>query len=780
VDGQPLLEDVFAAGPMVIFRRTVQDVVTYVTPNVERILGYSPAEVVGNSGFWGAHVHPDDRAGFVARAREAFARGATELQRDYRFLHKDGGYRWLHARTQIEYDESGTAKALLGYAMDMTDRRSAEEQAAQLFGFPLALIFVAGLDGYFKRVSAGYERLLGWTEQELLSRPFFEFVHPDDLEALRASIQEVAAGRNEVLNQEIRVLCKDGTYRCLMGNYRPVLDEGLMYGMAVDITERKRSEDALRESERRTRLILDTAYEAFISMDVEGRIVDWNAEAERIFGWSRDEVTTRLLAETIIPERYRAAHARGLERYLATGEGPLLGQRVEIEAVRRDGSECSVELTISPVRENNTVVFNAFVRDITDRKRVEEALRAANAAAERAREEAERANRAKSDFVSRMSHELRTPLNAILGFAQLLEIDDPSPAHRESVEQVLRAGRHLLQLIDDVLDVAKIEQGRLALSIEPVHLGDVVRESVDLVLPLARSANIQVRMAEAHFDRHVVADRRRLLQVLMNLLSNAVKYNREGGDVAVLCDPTPGGWARISVADTGPGIPAEMMDRVFRPFERLGAERTPVEGTGIGLSIAKRLVELMGGRIGVDTETGRGSTFWVELEPAEIPQQRQEPAAERAPEAPAGTGGEWTVLYVEDNLSNLRLVERILALRPSTRLIAAMQGSLALELARQHRPELILLDVHLPDIEGDEVLRRLRADPETRGIPVIVVSAEATVGKIERFLAAGARDYLTKPLDVKQFLAVVDEILRSSSSNGELPSNDFDTDSTVT
>jgi PAS domain S-box-containing protein len=622
VDRHSLLEHVITTGPTVIFRRTAEGVVTYLSSNMERILGYSLEDVVDIPDFWADHVHPNDRDRFVAEEREAFARGTSGLEHGYRFLHKDGTYRWLHARTHIEYDETGAPEALLGYATDMTERRSAEEQNAQLFGFPLALIFVAGLDGYFKRVSAGYQRLLGWTEEELLSRPFFEFVHPEDLPTLGASIQEVAAGPTEVINQEIRALCKDGTYRWLLGNYRPVPEEGLMYGMAIDITERKRAEEDL--------------------------------------------------------------HA--------------------------------------------------------------------------AREEAELANRAKSEFLARMSHELRTPLNAILGFAQLLEIDDLGAERGESVQQILRAGRHLLQLIDEILDVARIEQGTLSLSIEPVQLREIVREALDLIQPLAASANIRIRTEASQFDGHALADRQRLKQALMNLLSNAIKYNREGGDVIVSCGAAPGGRVRIEVADTGPGIPGEMMDRLFLPFERLGAERTPVEGTGIGLSISKRLIELMGGEIGAESQIGRGSTFWVELEPAEAPEERVEQAAERAPEV-LGSGGERTVLYVEDNLSNLRLVERILARRPTARLITAMQGGLALELAREHRPDLILLDVHLPDIDGDEVLRRLREDPETRDIPVVAVSAEATPRKIERFLAAGARAYLTKPLDVKQFLEVVDEAL---------------------
>lgn len=644
----------------------------------------------------------------------------------------------------------------------MTEERSAKEPSAkeqndQLFAFPLSLIFIAGLDGYFKRVSAGYQRLLGWTEEELLSRPFFEFVHPDDLATLGPSIQAAAAGE-DVIGQEIRVRCKDGSYRWLMGSYRPVPDRGLMYGMAVDVTERKRTEEALRESERKTRLILDTAYEAFISIDRDGRIIEWNAEAERVFGWPAEEALGRVLANTIIPERYRDDHRRGLAHYLATGEGPLLGRRIEIEGLRRNGSEFPVELTISPMPLDDTVIFNAFLRDVSDRKQAEEALIAARSEAERAQEEAEIASRAKSEFLARMSHELRTPMNAILGFAQLLEGDELGPEHSESVEQILRAGRHLLGLIEEVLDIATIEQGRLSLSIEPVFLRDVVGEVVDVVAPLAASASIPITADLPRFERHVLADRQRLTQVLINLLANAVKYNREGGDVSISCEPTSDDRVRIAVVDTGPGIEPEMMDRLFVPFERLGAERSSIEGTGIGLSLCERLVALMGGAIGAESEVGRGSTFWVELERAEAPEDQAEaPAA--PPTVVAAPGAERTVLYVEDNLSNLRLVERIFERRPTTKLIAAMQGGLALELAREHRPDLILLDVHLPDVEGDEVLRRLREDAETRDIPVVMVSAEAAPRKVERFLNAGARAYLTKPLDVKRFLEVIDEIL---------------------
>jgi PAS domain S-box-containing protein len=753
-----MLEYLIATGPVVVFRRTVEGVVTFVSPNVERLLGYAAEEVVDVPGFWDAHVHPHDRERFDAEARDAFAAGATELWRDYRFRCKDGTYRWLSARTHVDYDGAGDPEALRGYAFDVTEQHELEEQSAQLFRFPLALLFVAGLDGFFKRVSAGYERLLGWTEDELLSRPFTDFVHPDDVGALGASIEEFAAGRTEVIDQEVRIRCKDGTYRWLSGNYRPVLEEGLMYGVAVDVTERKRSEEALRESERRTHLILDTSYEAFISIDGEGRIIDWNTEASRIFGWSREEAVGRVLAETIVPERHRAAHVEGLERARTTGEGPILGRRIEIEGLRRDGEEFPVELTISPMRLDDSFVFNAFLRDVTERKQAEEAIRVARIEAERAREEAEVASRAKSDFLARMSHELRTPLNAILGFAQLLQIERLAPKHAESVEQIVRGGGHLLLLIEELLDVARIEQGRLTLSIEPVAVQEVVEEALVFVLPLAESADVPIRADVAGFEGYVLADRQRLMQVLMNLLTNAVKYNREGGDVIVSCGPTAAGRVRIAVTDTGPGIFEDMMDRLFLPFERLGAHRTSVEGTGIGLSISKHLTELMGGEIGAESLVGRGSTFWVDLVPAGAPEERHQ-VLEGVADVRAGSRQERTILYVEDNLSNLRLLERIVERRPLTKLVTATQGGLALDLAREHHPHLILLDVHLPDIEGDEVLLRLKDDPATRNIPVVLVSAEASPAKVERFLAAGARAYLTKPLDVARFLEVVDEIL---------------------
>ena len=384
----------------------------------------------------------------------------------------------------------------------------------------------------------------------------------------------------------------------------------------------------------------------------------------------------------------------------------------------------------------------------------------------RAEAEADRANRAKSEFLSRMSHELRTPLNAVIGFAQLLELDVQGQPHRESVEQILKGGRHLLGLINEILDIARIEAGNLAMSSEPVSTDEVIRAALDLIRPQAAARRIQI-VEPASVEQYVMADRQRLQQVLLNLLSNAVKYNREGGVVRVGYDEGPSGRLRLTVADTGPGIAPEMMDRLFTPFDRLGAEQTAIEGTGLGLALSQRLVEAMGGVLTARSTPGEGTIFTVELQRADGPLGKDETATlSTTLEGTTTTNVRGRVLYIEDNLSNLRLLERILARRPGVTLLSAMQGMRGLELARDHQPHLIILDLHLPDLPGTEVLRRLLADPKTKAVPVIILSADATPGQISKLLEQGARAYLTKPLDVTQLLSLIDGALRSTEAEG--------------
>jgi signal transduction histidine kinase/CheY-like chemotaxis protein len=457
-----------------------------------------------------------------------------------------------------------------------------------------------------------------------------------------------------------------------------------------------------------------------------------------------------------------------------SGPGAILARRLLLAAVvipigvgwlRLEGQRRGLYDTAYGVSITTAVTIVLFVGTIlltarqleraeARRRTAEERLDEARLEAERARAEAERASGAKSEFLSRMSHELRTPLNAVLGFSQLLGMDDLDQRQREAVDQINKGGRHLLELINEVLDIARIEAGQISLSMEAVDLGDVLDEIVGLVRPLAAERRITVQALA--IEGTVLADRQRLKQILLNLLSNAVKYDRPGGSVRVDVIASPQAH-RIRVSDTGPGIAPALLERLFTPFDRLGAEASGVEGTGVGLALSRRLAEAMGGTMGVETQPGRGSTFWVELEAAAGAAGRPAVA-----DVDAGGGrslGRGTVLYVEDNPANIKLIEHVLERHPGVRLITAMQGGLGVDLARQHRPDLILLDLNLPDLPGTTVLAQLHADPSTATIPVVVISADATPGQIQRLLAAGARDYLTKPIDVVRLMDLLESHL---------------------
>jgi signal transduction histidine kinase/ActR/RegA family two-component response regulator len=388
------------------------------------------------------------------------------------------------------------------------------------------------------------------------------------------------------------------------------------------------------------------------------------------------------------------------------------------------------------------------------------------------RAETDRANAAKDEFLSRMSHELRTPLNAILGFAQLLELDELDPRQRDNVAHIVAGGRHLLDLINEVLEISRIETGSMSPVIEPVHAGTIVREVLELVAPLATQRGIELAAPLDHQDDlWVEADQQRLKQILLNLLANAVKYNRDGGSVTVRIKEA-GGNARIAVTDTGQGIPQDQLPKLFIPFERLGAESTGVEGTGLGLVLALRLAEAMNGTLGVESQPWIGSTFHIDLPLTSPPDEAGRQALpsrlslEDSP-APAQLAGTRRVLYIEDDAANANLMSQLFAEEPRLELMTTMYGKLGLELARQHRPDLILLDAHLPDLNGDEVLRRLRRDEATQAIPVIAVSADATGEQRARLTALGASRYLTKPLTLDGVLSAVWAVLGESAARAE-------------
>lgn len=612
-------------------------------------------------------------------------------------------------------------------------------------------------------ISANVARVIGFAPHEVLGIPHFwlEHTHPADREQLREALAQMRDGEPAV-QMEHRLLHKDGSARWVLsvmrleggGAARPLA----LFGYALDITERKRAEEALQASEEAFRATSEAASEAIISSDIGGRVTYFNTAAERIFGYTASEAIGRPIT-ALTPRKSYRAYRRNAREILTTGESSLIGRTTEHVGMRKDGTEFPIEVSLAKWKTAQGVFFTAIIRDITERKQAEEGIH-------HAREEAIRANKAKSEFLSRMSHELRTPLNAVLGFAQLLDMDELSPEHREGVKHILRGGQHLLELINEVLDIARIETGRLAVSPEPVLVREIALQSVELVAPIAGESQVRlVPNLDKVPDVFVMADRQRLKQVLLNLLVNAVKYNRVGGSVTLGYQENAE-VLRVNITDTGHGIAPERMQQLFTPFERLGAEHTNIEGTGLGLALSKHLVDAMEGTLGVQSTESVGSTFWVELPLTRAPAESLVRVQGTPSVESAASTQPRLVLFIEEYLSNLALIRSLLARHPHVRLLPAAEGRVGLDLARAHRPDAILLDTHVPDMSVEEVFAELRAAPETRHIPVIVIGSESSTRRIQALLAAGVRGYMCRPMDVRKFLELLDEALREPVVDG--------------
>ena len=525
--------------------------------------------------------------------------------------------------------------------------------------------------------------------------------------------------------------------------------------IGTDNSARKQAEEKLRWTEESFRLMVESVSDyAIVMLDPDGLIASWNTGAERIKGFSAEEIVGRHFA-TFYPEDAVASGTpqRDLDQAAATG-------RLEVEGwrVRKDGSLFWANIVCTAIRDQggNLRGFAQLTRDLTERNKFEATLTNAKAVAEKA-------NLAKSDFLSSMSHELRSPLNAILGFAQLMDSDSPSPtpAQNESILQILNAGWYLLELINEILDLAAIESGKLSMSVEPVLLGELLVECQSMIEPLAQKRGIRMSFPQSDAVYCVNADRTRVKQVLINLLSNAIKYNNPGGTVVVDCSAkNASGMVRLTVTDTGPGLAPEKLGQLFQPFNRLGQESSGEEGTGIGLVVSKRLVELMDGVIGVESTPGKGSIFWVEListTPLTLPESAEiAPSRESSPVAGHVVR---TVLYVEDNPANLQLVERIVGRRKDLRLLTAVDGSRGVEVARASLPDVILMDINLPGISGIDALKILRDGETTAHIPVVAISANAMARDVQKGLEAGFFRYLTKPIKVREFMDTLDMAL---------------------
>ena len=526
--------------------------------------------------------------------------------------------------------------------------------------------------------------------------------------------------------------------------------------------------------------IVTSATFSIIATDEKGIIQLFNVGAERMLGYSADEVVNQISPSDIHDPQEVRARAQALSVELSTPIAPgfealafkasrQIEDIYELTYIRKDGSRFPAVVSITALRDDDAQIIGYLLigTDNTLRKRVEAELTDAMAAAEKA-------NSAKTEFLSSMSHELRTPLNAILGFAQLMEtgVPAPTPSQRRNLEQILKAGWYLLELINEVLDLALIESGKVTLSREPVSLLEVMLECRAMIEPQAHKRGIEMTFPSFEVPCFINADRTRVKQVLINLLFNAIKYNKPGGAVSVDCTLRAPESIRISVRDTGAGLTPKQVAQLFQPFNRLGKGAGAEEGTGIGLVVTKRLVQLMGGTIGADSDVGVGSVFWIELGLANAPELEILPAEPAAPSRPQLTEGTplRILLYVEDNPANLELVEQLVARRSDLRLLSAADGNLGIEFARAYQPAVILMDINLPGISGMEAMKILRADPATAHIPIIALSANAVPRDVEKSLEAGFFNYLTKPIKVDQFMAALDVALKFSQPASAVPS----------
>ncbi len=739
--------------------------VVYQSPSVQRIMGYPPADLIGTSAF--DLVHPDD-VPVVQEAMGAIVGSPGTLARaEYRYRHRDGSWRRLETFGRALPEGSVEGVAVFN-SRDVTERWEAdqalqrsEEHFRALIENAHDLTVIIDASGRFVYQSPSMERIYGRPRNETLGHTAWELMHPDDVPAVSAEFARVLGEPGRIGRVEYRYRHADGHWVYTEAFGRTLVAGSAGHGVVVnarDVTERRLAEEAIRDQEERLRFALDAGGMGAWEWDMASNRVMWSPTLEEIHGLVPGTFEGTLEASTadVHPDDREALEAEIAAALIGTGM-----YEIQYRVVWPDGSVHWLETKGRVVEDGHgrPVRMVGVGTDVTERKRAEEALR-------RATQEAERANRAKSEFLSRMSHELRTPMNSILGFAQVLGRVGLSEAHNKYLQHILKGGRHLLNLINEVLEISRIESGRQSLSLEPVHVRTVLQEALGLVRPLAEQRRVELDDAPwvADDGAYVYADRQRLTQVVLNLLSNAVKYNRPGGRVRLWCATetaaeTGEAWVRVRIEDTGPGIPADRADQLFTPFARLGAEQTEVEGTGLGLALSLRLAEAMGGDLLLESSGNAGSVFRLDLRPAEDPVSRAEDAS-LAPAAPGeGPRRAARVLYIEDNLANLALVETFLMPRPEWQTIPALQGLVGLELAREHQPDLVLLDLHLPDMHGSEVLRRLRADPRTARIPVVVISADATHTAVQELVAAGADAYLTKPLDLDEFLRTLEQFL---------------------
>jgi len=793
----------------------------YWSERIAPLFGYEKGEIEHTYNNFIECVHPDDQQAVMDAVSDCVYRGA-KYDIEHRVVWPDGTVHWMQESGDVVRDVNGEPTHMLGVVQNISRRKQAElaqnESEARLkLAQQIGKIGNWSWDVVSGKIYWSDEiyRIFGYQPGEF--EPNYDYflaaLHPDDVERVKQS-EQAAAEKGENHSIDHRIILPDGQVRWVHEEAEPVKNSlgemTSLHGTVQDISDRIWSEQLQKGNNHILELITkDKPLEEILTEIVlyAEKMMPGATGAIMILDDAGDHL--RIGAAPNLSDNYKN-ELDGIEIGPTTGrccKAALEGRAFIARDLSTDihwkdyreltGKEGLAACFSIPVLASNGDVLGTcdiYYREVMEAdadsiELVSELAKFAAIAIEQKRsmkalvdamKEAEEANRAKSLFLSNMSHELRTPMNAIIGFAQLLqmETDALDEMQKDNVKEIIAAGNHLLALINEVLDLAKIESGHLEFLIETVSLGEVITECLNLITQLADQRGIEIvficngtkvtatEMTEQSLQ--VRADRTRLKQVLFNLLSNAVKYNRDSGRIIISAEKADNVYARISIQDTGLGIAEEKKSELFKVFNRLGAEHSDIEGTGIGLVITKNIVEMMDGHIGVESELDVGSTFWVELpcvqESREDSKKMTTQNNTNLTELDSDNDNyEFTLLYIEDNIANLRLVTQLLERRPNVKVLSAAEPILGLELAAKHRPDLILLDINLPGIDGYDVLKHLRDREESREIPVVAISANAMSRDIEKGMAAGFNHYVTKPIDVVALLSVIDNVLQTIS-----------------
>jgi len=735
-------------------------------------------------------LHPDDIF-YMKESIQYIFESKLPVSINIRVMLPEGQIRWFQNNI-VPVFEDNELIALRGVNIDITERKQKDDQINKLSlvatHSPVSIV-ITDLKGNVEFVNPAFEELTGYS---------FEMIKGKNIRVLKSgrnykNIYEnlwTTINNGNIWQAEWENKRLNGEFYWESISITPIFNESgdVVNFMALkqDVTKRKQSEQEIRDlnlnlekkiqertselantnidllneiaERKKTEQKFSTAFQSSsalmaISDFYNGEYLDVNNTFVEAIGYSREELIGKTNKELKL---FKDSNLR--LKILENLDSGKQVNKLEVVICSKKGVERVILLSADTIFVGEKRSLLTVAVDITDRKNAENEMH-------KARFEAEKANVAKSEFLSRMSHELRTPMNSILGFAQILEMGELNSGQRKGVNHILRSGKHLLGLINEVLDISRIEAGQLSISMEPIKLNVLLEDMLDVVQPLAVENQIQLELTDdSDNNLFVKSDRQSLRQIMLNLLNNAIKYNKQAGSVIIkteliTTDSTKPNFVRISVTDTGIGISAENIPKLFTPFERIGASKTGVEGTGLGLAVVKKLIEAMDGSFGVESTLDEGSTFWVQLPKAENQLEiLHSDSFLQASQLSSGKTG--LILYIEDNASNIELIEQILAYqRPLVRIVSNMNGTQAVGLAIEHKPDLILLDLNLPDINGDEVLKLLKANDLTRDIPVVIISADAMNKQVGNLLSLGAKTYLTKPLEVTGFLEIVDEFI---------------------